>query len=71
MTQDLLDDSDVYALLDEHRACCVSSVVQTAVSDAGLSEEGFPCLPVLGSVERLPVGLAELACRIPVHVAGP
>jgi hypothetical protein len=59
VAHDLLDDADVDALLDEERGGGVPGVVETAVSYAGLLEDGLPLAPVLGTAYRAAVLLAE------------
>jgi hypothetical protein len=57
--QDLLDDADVDALLDEERRRRMPGVVETSVADAGLLEDFFPLAPVFGAADRTAVVLAE------------
>jgi hypothetical protein len=59
VAQDLLDDADVYALLDEERGRRMSGVMEAPVSDAALVEDGLPLSPVLGTADRPAVLLAE------------
>jgi hypothetical protein len=76
VAEDLLDDTDVHALLDEERRGGVVGVVDADVSDAGLLEDGLPELPVLGSFDRSAVlggehqivMLPALPCFFPLGV---
>jgi hypothetical protein len=52
MAQDLLDDADVDALLDEERGRCMPGVVEAAVPYTGLLEDGLPLSPVFGAAQR-------------------
>lgn len=54
-----MDDADVDALLDEERGRRVPGVVEAAVTDAGLLEDGLPLAPVLCTADRAAVLLAE------------
>ena len=52
MAQDLLNDSDMNALLDQQRRRRVPGIVDPSVADLRLSEEGLPGPPVLGALDR-------------------
>lgn len=52
VAQDLLDDADVHALLQQHRRCGIAGAVDPCVSDARSLEEGLP-LSIVARVDRL------------------
>lgn len=52
VTEDLLYDADVDALLDQEGRGGVAGVVDPDISYAGLSEDGLPLLPVLCTFDR-------------------
>jgi hypothetical protein len=59
VAQDLLNDADVDALLDEERSGGMPGVVEASVSDSGLLEDGLPLSSVFGAADRAAVLLAE------------
>ena len=59
MAEDLLDDADVYALLNQKRGCCMAAIVDPSIADAGPGEEGLPLSPVVPGIDRSAVRLGE------------
>nr|WP_062430719.1 hypothetical protein [Herbidospora daliensis] len=51
MAEDLLHDADVHTLFYEERCGGVAGVVDSGVSDLGLTEDRLPDLPVFGSFD--------------------
>ena len=54
MTEDLLDDPDMYAELNQHRRGCVSSVMHTGVPDAGQRKQPMSGRPPSGALRPHP-----------------
>jgi hypothetical protein len=64
VAQELLDDADADALLDEERGRSAPGIVEASVTDVGLLRDGFPLSPVFGAADRAVVVLAEAEVMI-------
>ena len=52
MAEDLLDDADADALLEQERRGCVTGVMNSRGSDFGFIDQRPPVLPVIARVDR-------------------
>jgi len=59
VAEDLLDDADVGALLEQEGGCGVAGVVDPGYADVGFGEECPPVFPVVAGVGGRAAGGAE------------